>query len=384
MNQIKTKFAEFKLMTGYNHDPDKRGPLIREVDACYEAYETYFPTYKDPTDQGIVTASLYIACTRWLKQKEGKLHHRQQFLKPTVPARTPTRRKWVTKVAKQCLVELAAAGWFGDDQARVKFETRKLATHKLKPQEWRTTLPLHGSYAYERETWEKSKKQSALSASVVSEVLKNTGKQRKFDQLTLDDYKKLANKEQVVFFKRDARLKRMVGIDAAGLLCNAKTMVHLDFNVPQLDFPKPPLYDNFIFLRDMKNRFEPALMMYAMDRYGNLFYGRQPSTEEIHFRYGEEFSRYNHSTFNAGHKVICAGNIGINKGKLVWIDNGSGHYRPTKDNLKGAIGILDVEEVDLSETVVGVFYFDGQGNKIKCEYFRPGDLLSDGKPFYTY
>ena len=382
MNKIKTRFSTFKMMTGYNNDPEKRGPLIGKVDASFTVYDRDFEKYTDTHNQCILTMGLYLACTRWLKQKEGK-EFRKRFGQPTVPARTPTRREWVTRVAKECLDELEAAAWLPGP--RVKFDTRKLATHARKPNEWRTTLPLHGTYAYERSTWEKSKKEKALSASVVREELSNATPKNKpdFDQLTLDQYKKWANKEQVVFFKKNARLNHMIDIDANGLLCNAKTMVLLDFNVPKLDFPNNQ-NGQFNFIRDVKNSFEPKLMMYAMDRYGNLFQSRQPDTQEIRKDYGAEFSKYNHSTFNAGHKVICAGNIGINRGKLVWIDNSSGHYQPTKDNLKEAVGILDIEEVDLSETIVGLFYFDVKGTKQKCEYFKPGDLLSDGKPFFTY
>jgi hypothetical protein len=381
MNKIKTRLQTFKLETGYNNDPEKRGPLIRKVDKSFEVYDLEFKNATTPHDQCILTMELYLACTRWLKKKEGKLFHRKQFGRPPAFARTPTRREWVTKVAKECLVELEAEGWLGadqaDQQARVKFDKRKLATHELKPQQWRTTLPLHGTYGYERETWLESKKKSALSATAVREELRNAGQSNTFDQLTLKDYKKWAKKDQVAFFDKRARLKHMVDIDANGLLCNAKTMALLDFNVPKLDFS----LDQFYFSRQVKNNFEPRLSMYAMDRYGNLFQSPQPSTLQIRQDYGAEF--YNHSTFNAGHKVICSGMIGINQGKLVWIDNSSGHYQPTMDNLKEAVGILDEEEVDLTETVVGSYSF-GNASKAKVEYFKADVFLSDGKPFFTF
>jgi hypothetical protein len=41
----------------------------------------------------------------------------------------------------------------------------------------------------------------------------------------------------------------------------------------------------------------------------------------------------NHCSFLSGRPVMCAGNIGIANGVIGYIDNGSGHYRPTTQNL---------------------------------------------------
>jgi hypothetical protein len=62
---------------------------------------------------------------------------------------------------------------------------------------------------------------------------------------------------------------------------------------------------------------------YAMDEDG-VFY-----TETSHHQDGT----LNHCSFLSGKPVKCAGNIGITNGVVGYIDNGSGHYRPSVENL---------------------------------------------------
>lgn len=50
---------------------------------------------------------------------------------------------------------------------------------------------------------------------------------------------------------------------------------------------------------------------------------------------------FNHSTFTGGDVVVCAGELSINaQGRLLTIDNASGHYQPTGDHLRAALTIL--------------------------------------------
>ncbi len=48
----------------------------------------------------------------------------------------------------------------------------------------------------------------------------------------------------------------------------------------------------------------------------------------------------NHCSFLSGRPVMCAGNIGISNGIVGYIDNGSGHYRPSVSNLVRALKAL--------------------------------------------
>lgn len=63
--------------------------------------------------------------------------------------------------------------------------------------------------------------------------------------------------------------------------------------------------------------------MFAMDGYGNLF-ARADNLGA---------SQFNHSSFNAGREVVCAGMIAVAAGLLHFISNESGHYQPDRGAL---------------------------------------------------
>jgi len=56
-----------------------------------------------------------------------------------------------------------------------------------------------------------------------------------------------------------------------------------------------------------------------------------------------------HSSYMAGTDVICAGRIFVRQGKLVGIDNGSGHYKPSAERLRDGIRELDRQGVLLKD-----------------------------------
>lgn len=75
--------------------------------------------------------------------------------------------------------------------------------------------------------------------------------------------------------------------------------------------------------------------MWAMDRYGNLFVKDDALIADV--------GHFNHSSFNAGKEVMCAGMLVINNGVLVSIDNNSGHYKPDANYLREALAFLQAE-----------------------------------------
>lgn len=89
---------------------------------------------------------------------------------------------------------------------------------------------------------------------------------------------------------------------------------------------------------------------YALDRYGILYSITAEGTDIAEF--------INHSTFNAGKPVVCAGMLlfGAN-GKLASIDNGSGHYRPDINNLAALVQTLQVQGADLTVTCVSLIWY---------------------------
>jgi hypothetical protein len=61
---------------------------------------------------------------------------------------------------------------------------------------------------------------------------------------------------------------------------------------------------------------------------------------------------FNHSSFLGGGSVICAGEIIIIEGKITFINNGSGHYKPPDEALINAIDKLREQGVQLDPALV--------------------------------
>jgi hypothetical protein len=98
--------------------------------------------------------------------------------------------------------------------------------------------------------------------------------------------------------------------------------------------------------------------LYAMDKYGSLitmpvglFYNK---TTRVYDGTGD--AQHNHSSLNAGADVICAGEIEFLNGKITYISNESGHYRPKARQLQNCVNSLNVaDEADLSLCKVNVW-----------------------------
>ncbi len=90
--------------------------------------------------------------------------------------------------------------------------------------------------------------------------------------------------------------------------------------------------------------------MYAMDRYGNMMSVK--SSQLLQDSSGA-MSQFNHSSLNAGNDVICAGTIVIYEGKVKYLSNDSGHYKPSKKDLHDCLqAIVDEEHVELTDDAV--------------------------------
>lgn len=98
------------------------------------------------------------------------------------------------------------------------------------------------------------------------------------------------------------------------------------------------------------------IYIYAMDRYGNL-YAQTPGAAGLH-----------HSSFLRGKEVICAGQIVCNQGRLVLIDNASGHYKPTPANLREAVQVLINQG------------FDFASGQIEVDAYEPNPLHGRAAP----
>ena len=104
--------------------------------------------------------------------------------------------------------------------------------------------------------------------------------------------------------------------------------------------------------------------MYAMDQYGNLI------TVNFQMAPGPD-QQYNHSSLNVGKDVVCAGHIIVNQGRIVYLDNGSGHYQPTAQHLRDCMqALIEEDEVSFAGAVIKVM--------------RPGALIHKYANYLTF
>lgn len=94
---------------------------------------------------------------------------------------------------------------------------------------------------------------------------------------------------------------------------------------------------------------EPTLYSagYVLSLQGELFAGIHAPGNSPHQCMGK--NPFYHSSYMAGRDVLCAGRIFVKQGRLVGIDNASGHYKPSAERLRTAIRDLDRQGVELED-----------------------------------
>ena len=324
-----------------------RGSNIRSVDKALEAYHEYKGNNADK--RIALLSTLVDACLLWLKTKKNK---------PVVIGGTSpfqARKAVIIDLGNQALKALMFyLNHFGmmtkDQFGRIKFELNKLkATVNPLP-----TKSLDGPYTPERGTYLDSGKKKAISGTAVHELHQqmhsgifgqNVSGNDRFqliattdvEHLTTDDYRLLES----VKSNFDIKSMSVVYFDKL----TRKTFLAIPVNGLLYDIDEDPINLNF--------------GMYAMDRYGNLFVRKPGGTGDDYF---------NHSSFNAGGDVVCAGMIKITNGSLVEIDSESGHYKPTRMEMWACIKSLNEQGVDLTNTTVSLMVFPANAQPQKQLY----------------
>jgi hypothetical protein len=177
-------------------------------------------------------------------------------------------------------------------------------------------------------------------------------KNKRFEELSYADFQKinkLAAKEQMsgtVDFLTKQDRKAFIAIPQGGLF--------VDGTGNAMNAPNPA---------DAYGRYP-----YAMDVYGNFFTKAEGSTRA-------NVDNFNHSSFNAGKAVTCAGMTKIQNGLLLWIDNNSGHYKPGKQHLHNLVCVLAQEGVDLTRAAVGLYDYTGGAQKVYL--YKASNFLQD-------
>ncbi|WP_375446000.1 hypothetical protein [uncultured Fibrella sp.] len=347
-------YDDFRARTARENFFQFRGSNLKEVD---EALQEYWKDAKRGSPQQVIhLINVLKACATWFKRKQGKSDNKSLGGGSDLFIR---RKVVIDDLGRAALADLntalagASANTITPQQKfAIQFHKNKFNTlNNALTQAPTPTKSMEQSYQPERSTYLASKKVKAVSGTGVHAVhgdinsgsvaMMNQYPAKRSDAVSqalrkdvnlltdadfkaLDEYARKAKMHlDVVYTKREDRDKLMVFVDGQGRLCDVNNVL-ISTNGP---------------------------VLYAMDRYGNLFCEKEKTKRGV---------IYNHSSFNAGNDVICAGGIIIAAGVLMEIDNRSGHYQPSRDNLHNCVEVLQQEGVDLSQAAVSVAYKVGE------------------------
>ena len=239
-----------------------------------------------------------VACAQWMAQKV-RLGKDSSL--------SAARAQVVAEVQRSCP---KAAQYLKN---RAKSET---ASPQFAPVRRGATKALEGGYANERAHYlAGNKQQNPHSASHMSEM----HGEHAMSRMSAGQFANAADMDRVEFLDRKARLEHLIIIEGGLLFQNGR--------------PMSSAVKTGCIWADT----------YAVDKYGSLYSKPFKATGHL---------RFNHSSYCAGKEVICAGTICCREGKLVYVSNMSGHYKPNWKSVLTFLRILAEERVDLSETMV--------------------------------
>ena len=339
-------YNDFQARTARESFYQFRGSNLKEIDDALKAY------WADANTQSPHKVALLInivkACATWFKRKQGKSDNKS----PGVSNDLFIRRKIAIRgLGEVALAELntalnSAPVVTPQQKFAAQFHKNKLNTLTKAPT---LVKSMEQSYQPERSTYLASKKWKAISGTEVHMVHQDMNGTSVANKANYPAVKSkavvlaLSKKDMNLFTDADFRALDDYARKAPG------GGMHLDMvYTKRKDRQELMVFvDGHGLLRDVNNMRITTITgaVYAMDRYGNLFYQKEQTARGV---------IYNHSSFNAGNDVICAGNITVLDGVLLEIDNRSGHYQPNRENLHNCVKVLGQEGVNLSQTVVSV------------------------------
>jgi hypothetical protein len=292
--------------------------------------------------------NLWKECRKWLKLKDDKPLERtntELFM----------RRKLNVELLRDASMERLAGISANVAKALEAYGVRKENQGKL----GMALQPLDRGYSQERAYYEQQGKQggSSISWSYVQERMQSKigetnmkkFRHKQHGDLTIQEALKISQlypSDPVVFRNKIQRMRNLVTVSSSGIMSNLEG---------------EPILMNGIF----HGKYETA--MYAMDKYGNLFIDKLGGNKDyVSYSKSDGYElkqtqTFNHSSFLAGADVLCAGclHIGYNvkeqhleAGVLSFIDNNSGHYKPTRENLQNAVIALRDQGVDIQYVMV--------------------------------
>jgi len=369
-----TQFDAFKNATATGSKFKTRGSNMRLVDDALEAYWAGIHAANIAQQIQLLNAVIS-ACLSWLKTKVNKADTSTSiFGNTTINTLFVTRKTAIKNLCDEALTDLfniLLANFIltPDQWGKYNFDKKKLETlgqsKFVRPQ----VKPMGPDYQPERGTYLASNKTQAISGSGVHQVHQFGHQQTKatiqgrFGNVQAPVHKAFKkNADQLTnedFAVLDAlgRANMMTG-DVNYLKKNER------YQFMAIPEPNGQLWD---YNNNAINTDPNMVTAYAMDKYGNLFVKDAGPLNGAYF--------FNHSSFNAGNDVISAGTLTINNGLLQMIDNNSGHYKPTRDNLHNCLEILDQEGVDLTQAIVNLYLF--QNNRKEEHKYTANHFLAN-------
>ena len=305
-----SRFRVKRLVTG-------RGSDLSLIDTALAAWEAAQRS-QNQADKVKALRHISSACTQYLKNRIGKKTPLANQRKAEVRRLQATAVQILGKVS-------AAEGAFAANKHKAQLHGKH-----------QNTTSLAKGYQHERTSYLKSGKQYAMAASAVHDDMDN------FSGSSYKQYVNAFNREyaqQVENFDEDSARKAL----GVAYLSKSDRMEYMAI-------PHDGVFNRAdgTPLNSTERSFGRRLAeVWAMDRYGNLFVKNPRSVGGMNY--------FNHSSFNAGNDVICAGNILFNAGGvLVYIDNGSGHYKPDAEALRSVLAYFDELGIDMREMRVGL------------------------------
>ena len=304
---------------------DVRGKNIDTIDNCLQAYDGV----RYGSNRGLqcqALSALLSACATWLRLKKDKGG-------PSVDG----RRAVILQLANDVFTQLrtiqraSSVDFFNLNKALATGGQMNYGTKSLS-----------GGYIHERNTYVSGgKQQHPTAAGPLKDTHKNLGQLGLPREYNNAEGQALQNREWGHLTQADFEL--LVKIDSAGAgqsptvyfadkatRCANLMVVYQGYNH---DFEE---YQG----RAYDTQGDANGYMYAMDEYGTLF-----ASPAAGLATGRQY--WNHSSFNAGKDVICAGMLKVHAGTLVYVDNNSGHYKPTRQHFHGMLTIISNEGINL-------------------------------------
>ncbi|MCB9883413.1 MAG: hypothetical protein H6834_16625 [Planctomycetes bacterium] len=337
----------------------RRGSNIAVIDRALDIYWDAVRQIRPFAVQAEALLAVISAGNTWLKRKASKsvssfklinrnLHQKR---KSAVSQLVSSSIEVIAFLAEHA--EFASANQGHDLRARSHYEKHRFK--QLSSGRPQVVKQLDSAYAPERQLWLTSNKTKNVAGSMVH-PLHDDMRKGMHGKLS-GELKRIANKKGSALTASDWQVLKTFcldhGIDShdanssqCRYLRRAERMVGLLFVNNQGLFES---YDGSIVDMWTGGNNPP---LYVMDRYGNFY-----TDDSKDISWGGKFA--NHSSILSGQEVICAGNAHIKQGRLLVINNNSGHYKPSREHLAECVKVLLDEGADLTKTQVVLKRFQG-------------------------